>query len=78
MERGFLHCFGMTPTEEAIDLRRRSGLSRPEFGAALDVTRWTVWRWETEGKSGPSRRDLAAMRAVVAEIEAAAAKDAAA
>lgn len=67
----------MTPTEEAIDLRRRAGLSRAECAAALDVTRWTVWRWETEGKSGPSRRDLVALRALVAEVEAAA-KDAAA
>lgn len=62
----------MTPTEQAIDLRRQSGLTRPEFAARLEVSRWTVRRWETEGESGPSARDLLAMRGLVTLIEAAA------
>lgn len=61
----------MEPTAEAIYLRRRTQLSRAEFGARLGVSRWTVRRWETPDSPAPSERDLLAMRAVVAAIEAA-------
>ena len=61
----------MTPTQEAIALRRRARLSRAAFGAQLGVSRWTVRRWETASEPDPSIRDLIAMRAVVAEIESA-------
>lgn len=47
----------MLPNQSLIKARQARGLSRAEFGAALDVTEVTVWRWET-GKRKPRGDDL--------------------
>jgi DNA-binding transcriptional regulator YiaG len=47
----------MMPNQSLIEFRNERRLSRADFGAALDVTEVTVWRWET-GKRKPRGDNL--------------------